>query len=68
MYTVQHMVHSSVSTEPLAVQRRYFYTFKDPRNRLPGIDSKESTPRNQFRQPMYVALRAGTTTLFLLGS
>ncbi len=28
----------------------------------PGIDSKESIP------PVYVALRAGTTTPFLLGS
>jgi hypothetical protein len=30
--------------------------------RRPGIDSKESIP------PAYVAWRAGTTTLFLLGS
>jgi hypothetical protein len=30
--------------------------------RIPGIDSKESIP------PVYVAWRAGTTTLFLLGS
>jgi hypothetical protein len=30
--------------------------------RSPGIDSKESIP------PGYVAWRAGTTTLFLLGS
>ncbi len=32
------------------------------RLRSPGIDSKESIP------PAYVAWRAGTTTLFLLGS
>jgi hypothetical protein len=34
--------------------------------RSPGIDSKESIPRNQFRQ--HVAWRADKTTLFLLGS
>ena len=41
---------------------------KEPRARIfillrsPGIDSKESIP------PAYVAWRAGTTTIFLLGS
>jgi hypothetical protein len=28
--------------------------------------AQESIPRNEFRQPMYVAWRAGTITLFLL--
>ncbi len=36
--------------------------FKEPRNRFQGIDSKESVP------PAYVSWRAGTATLFLLGS
>jgi hypothetical protein len=30
--------------------------------------AQESIPRNEFRQSMYVAWRAGTITLFLLGS
>ncbi len=36
--TEYSMLGCSVSTEPLTVQRRYFKTFKDPRNRLPEIN------------------------------
>jgi hypothetical protein len=42
---------------PYSLQTPNFKTFKSP-----GIDSKEPIP------PAYEAWRAGTTTLFLLGS
>jgi hypothetical protein len=44
-------------TVELIFRARIFYHLRSPR-----IDSKESIP------PAYVAWRAGTTTLFLLGS
>jgi len=65
-----------------SLQRRYFYIFKEPRNRFQGIDSSSlcslsptpgllRTPGIDSKEPIppaYVPWRADTTTLFLLGS
>ncbi len=54
---VNELLYIDIPMSKVLVRARIFKLFKSPR-----IDSRESIP------PAYVAWRAGTTTLFLLGS